>query len=126
MYSIYVNVFVNIFCIIKIYHKWRNFGVYHNILRYLLTLIWKKKHKIPLLWLRSQFLTLNLNLSLRYARACSSYMYGCFILRAARLSNKLLEQGYVGKRFKSSLRKYYGRDGDLIKQYGARMLNDIM
>ena len=30
---------------------------------------------------------------IRYARACSSY--GCFILRATRLSNKLLEQGYV-------------------------------
>ena len=28
---------------------------------------------------------------IRYARACSSY--GCFILRATRLSNKLLEQG---------------------------------
>ena len=30
---------------------------------------------------------------IRYARACSSY--GCFILRGLRLSNKLLEQGYV-------------------------------
>ena len=39
---------------------------------------------------------------IRYARACSSY--GCFILRATRLSNKLLEQGYVKERLKSSLR----------------------
>ena len=36
---------------------------------------------------------------LRYARACSSYE--CFILRARRLSSKLLEQGYLAKRLKS-------------------------
>ena len=64
---------------------------------------------------------------IRYARACSSY--GCFILRATRLSNKLLEQGYVKERLKSSLRKFYGRCGDLIKQYEvslSQMLNDIL
>ena len=64
---------------------------------------------------------------IRYARACSSY--GCFILRATRLSNKLLEQGYVKERLKSSFRKFYGRYGDLIKQYEVsltRMLNDIL
>ena len=63
---------------------------------------------------------------IRYARACSSY--GCFILRATQLSNKLLEQGYVKERLKSSLRKFYGRYGDLIKQYEvslSQMLNDI-
>ena len=52
---------------------------------------------------------------IRYARACSSYV--CFILRATRLSNKLLEQGYVKERLKSSLKKFYGRYSDLIKQY---------
>ena len=64
---------------------------------------------------------------IRYARACSSY--GCFILRATRLSNKLLEQGYVKERLKSSLRKFYGRYGDLIKQYEvslSQLLNDIL
>ena len=64
---------------------------------------------------------------IRYARACSSY--GCFILRATRLSNKLLEQGYVKERLKSSLRKFYGRYGDLIKHYEvslSQMLNDIL
>ena len=64
---------------------------------------------------------------IRYARACSSY--GCFILRATRLSNKLLEQGYVKGRLKSSLRKFNGRYGDLIKQYEvslSQMLNDIL
>ena len=64
---------------------------------------------------------------IRYARACSSY--GCFILRATRLSNKLLEQGYVKERLKSSLRKFNGRYGDLINQYEVsltQMLNDIL
>ena len=64
---------------------------------------------------------------IRYARACSSY--GCFILRATRLLNKLLEQGYVKERLKSSLMKFYGRYRDLIKQYEvslSHMLNDIL
>ena len=64
---------------------------------------------------------------IRYARACSSYER--FILRATRLSNKLLEQGYVKERLKSSLRKFYCRYGDLIKQYEvslSHMLNDIL
>ena len=64
---------------------------------------------------------------IRYARASSSYE--CFILRAVRLSNKLLGQGYVKERLRSSLRKFYGRYGDLIKQYEvplSQMLHDIL
>ena len=64
---------------------------------------------------------------IRYSRACSSY--GCFFPRATRLSNKFLGQGYVKERLKSSLRKFYGRYGDLIKQYEvslSQMLNDIL
>ena len=64
---------------------------------------------------------------IRYARACSSYE--CFILRAARLSSKLLGQGYVRERLKSSLRKFFGRYGDLIKHYDIplfQMLHDIL
>ena len=64
---------------------------------------------------------------LRYARACSSYE--CFILRARWLSSKLLKQGYLAERLKSSFRKFYGRYGDLIQQYEvslSRMLNDIL
>ena len=38
------------------------------------------------------------------ARACSSY--GCFNLRVTRLSNKLLEQGHVKERLKSSLKNF--------------------
>ena len=41
---------------------------------------------------------------IRYARACSSYE--CFVLRAVRLSNKLLRQRYVKERLRSSLRKF--------------------
>ena len=64
---------------------------------------------------------------IRYARACSSYE--CFILSSMRLSNKLLGQGYVKERLKSSLRKFYGHYGDLTKQYDvplSRMLHDIL
>ena len=62
-----------------------------------------------------------------YGRACSSYE--CFILRAARLSSKLLGQGYVMERLKSSIRMFYGRYGDLIKHYKvslSQMLRDIL
>ena len=51
---------------------------------------------------------------IRFARACSSYE--CFIPRATRLSNKLLEQGYVKERLKSSSNKFCDRYGDFIKQ----------
>ena len=64
---------------------------------------------------------------IRYARASSSYE--CFILRAVRLSNKLLGQGYIKKHLRSSLGKFYGRYGYLIKQYEvplSRMLHDIL
>ena len=64
---------------------------------------------------------------IRYAMACSSYE--CFILRAARLSSKLLGQGYVMERLKSSLRKFYGRYRDIIKHYEvslSQMLHDIV
>ena len=52
-----------------------------------------------------------------------------FVFRAARLSSKLLGQGYVMERLKSSLRKFYGRYGDLIKHYEvslSQMLHDIL
>ena len=58
---------------------------------------------------------------IRYTGACSSYE--CFILRTIRLSNKLLGQGYVKERMNSSLRKFYGRYGDLTKQYEVPLPN---
>ena len=65
---------------------------------------------------------------IRYARACSSYE--CFILRARRLSSRILKQGYPAERLKSSFRKFYGY-GDLIQQYEVHVslswiLNDIL
>ena len=44
-------------------------------------------------------------------------------------ASQLLGQGYVKERLKSSLRKFYGRYGDLTKQYEvplSRMLHDIL
>ena len=64
---------------------------------------------------------------IRYVRACSSYE--CFMLRARRLSSKLLKQGYLVERLKSSFKKYYGRYGDLIQQYEvslSQMINTIL
>ena len=64
---------------------------------------------------------------IRYFRACSSYE--CFILRAVRLSSKLLGQGYVRELLKSSLGELYGRYGDLIKLNEvslSQMLHDIL
>ena len=63
---------------------------------------------------------------IRFPRVCSSYE--CFILRVVQLSNELLGQGYVKERLKSSFRKFYGRYGDVIKQYEVSlswMLHDI-
>ena len=64
---------------------------------------------------------------IRYARACSSNKW--FMLRAVRLFNKLLGHGYVNERLKSSLTKFYGRYGDLTKEYEvplSRMLHDML
>ena len=51
----------------------------------------------------------------RYARDCSSNEF--FILRAARLSCKRPEQGFIRTRLKSSLGKFCGRYGDIINHY---------
>ncbi|KAK3108389.1 hypothetical protein FSP39_006905 [Pinctada imbricata] len=48
---------------------------------------------------------------IRFARASTKYTD--FVLRARRLSDKLLIQGYVCDRLTSSLRKFYGRYGEL-------------
>ena len=64
---------------------------------------------------------------IRYDRACSSYE--CFIPRARWLSSKLLQQGYLAERLKSSFRKFFGRYGDLMQQYEvsvSRMFNGIL
>ena len=55
--------------------------------------------------------------------------YMVHVAMSRRLSSKLLKQGYLAERLKSSFRKFYGRYGDLIQQYEvslSRMLNDIL
>ncbi|KAK3097484.1 hypothetical protein FSP39_010037 [Pinctada imbricata] len=64
---------------------------------------------------------------IRYARASTKYTD--FVLRARRLSDKLLSQGYVCDRLTSSLRKFYGRCGELVIHYDvplSRMVDDIL
>ena len=64
---------------------------------------------------------------IRYAMACSSYEW--FILRAVRLSSKLLGQEYVTERLKTFPRKFFGYYEDLINHYDAslsQMLHDIL
>ncbi|KAK3106211.1 hypothetical protein FSP39_015242 [Pinctada imbricata] len=64
---------------------------------------------------------------IRYARA--STKYSDFVLRARRLSDKLLSQGYVCDRLTSSLRKFYGRYSELVIHYDvplSRMMGDIL
>lgn len=64
---------------------------------------------------------------IRYARACSKYED--FVLRARRLASKLLEQGYLGERLKTSLRKFYGRYRELTAHFNVsltRMSKDIL
>ncbi|KAK3108765.1 hypothetical protein FSP39_015175 [Pinctada imbricata] len=64
---------------------------------------------------------------IRYARASTKYID--FVLRARRLSDKLLSQGYDCDRLKSSLRKFYGRYGELVIHYDvplSRMVGDIL
>ena len=64
---------------------------------------------------------------IRHARVCPSYE--CFILSTARVSCKILGQGYTRERLKSSLRKWYVRYGDIIKHYKvplSQMLYDIL
>ncbi|KAK3085000.1 hypothetical protein FSP39_022707 [Pinctada imbricata] len=62
-----------------------------------------------------------------YAKASTKYTD--FVLRARRLSNKLLSQGYVCDRLTPSLRKSYGRYGELVIHFDvplSRMVDDIL
>ena len=51
----------------------------------------------------------------RYSRACG--VYRDFLDRARLLTDKLMRQGYVAKRLKSSLLNLYGRHHDLVDRY---------
>jgi hypothetical protein len=53
---------------------------------------------------------------IRYSRACGSYQD--FLDRGLLLTRKLLNQGILLVKLKSSLRKFYGRHHDLVDRYG--------
>ena len=53
---------------------------------------------------------------IQYSRAYSSYQN--FLDRRLLLKRKLLNQGFLSVKLKSSLRKFYGRHHDLVDRYG--------
>ena len=52
---------------------------------------------------------------IRYARPCRNY--ADFWYHARLLTITILEQGYVAKRLKTSLQKFYGRHHELVDRY---------
>ena len=63
---------------------------------------------------------------IRYSRACGSYQD--FLDRVLLLTRKLLNQGFLLVRLKSSLGKFYGRHHDLVDRYGisvSQMTTDM-
>ena len=52
---------------------------------------------------------------IRYSRACCRY--NDFLTRARLLTDRLLQQGFVAQRLKSSLHKFYGRHHQLVDRY---------
>ena len=54
---------------------------------------------------------------IRYARACQDYTDVLYCARI--LKNRLLGQGYVATRLKSSLQKFYGCHHELVDRYGV-------
>jgi hypothetical protein len=59
---------------------------------------------------------------IRYSRACVSYQN--FLDRGLLLTRKLLNQGFLLVKLKSSLRKFYGRHHDLFNRYVISVTND--
>ena len=53
---------------------------------------------------------------IRYSRACGSYQD--FLDKGLLLTRKLLTQGFLLVKLKSSLRKLHGRHHDLVDRYG--------
>ena len=67
-----------------------------------------------------------LSLLIRYSKACGSYQD--FLDRGLLLTTKLLNQGFLLVKLKSSLRKFYGRHHDLGNRYGrsvSQMTTDM-
>ena len=63
---------------------------------------------------------------IRYSRVCGSYQD--FLDRGLLLTRKLLNQGFLLIKMKSSLRKFYGHRHDLVDRYGiyvSQMTTDM-
>jgi hypothetical protein len=63
---------------------------------------------------------------IRYFRVCGSYQD--FLDRGLLLTRKLLNQGFLLVKLKSSLRKFYGHHHDLVDRYGisvSQMTKDM-
>jgi hypothetical protein len=63
---------------------------------------------------------------IRYSRACGFYQD--FLDKGLLLTRKLLNQGLLLVKLKSSLRKFYGRNHDLLDRYGisvSQMTTDM-
>ena len=63
---------------------------------------------------------------IRYSRACGSYLD--FLDRGLLLTRKLLNQGFLLVKLKSSLRKFYGRHHDFVDRYAisvSQMTTDM-
>ena len=56
---------------------------------------------------------------IRYSRACGSYQD--FLDRGLLLTRKLLNQGFLLVKLKSSLRKFHGHHHFLVDRYGISM-----
>jgi hypothetical protein len=59
---------------------------------------------------------------------CCSYVYQYLIDRGLLLTRKLLDQGFLLVKLKSSLRKFYGHHHDIVDRYGisvSQMPTDI-
>ena len=64
--------------------------------------------------------------TMRYSRACGSYQD--FLGRGLLLTRKLLNQGFLLIKLKSSFRKFYGRHHDVVDRYGisvSQMTTDM-
>ena len=59
---------------------------------------------------------------IRYSRACGSYQD--FLNRGLLLTRKLLNQGFLLVKLKSSLRKFYGLHHDLVDRSGISVTDD--
>ena len=55
--------------------------------------------------------------------------YKDFTTRGKLLTTKLLQQGYVCNRLKSTIKKFYGRHHDILDKYGrsvTSMITDLL